>query len=118
VLDMAAQQEPLAQLPPGNLKYLRACLRCRLIKSQKQFEDDGCDNCREMSSRSVSDYTTPVSCRRHSRAPLAADAALAGVSGVSRTRRPQDELGRALPQAAGPLAWLLRARSFGQLGIK
>ncbi|XP_056637200.1 transcription elongation factor SPT4 [Diorhabda carinulata] len=32
---------------PKNLKGLRACLVCSLIKSADQFEDEGCDNCDE-----------------------------------------------------------------------
>uniref|UniRef100_A0A915EUP7 Spt4/RpoE2 zinc finger domain-containing protein n=1 Tax=Ditylenchus dipsaci TaxID=166011 RepID=A0A915EUP7_9BILA len=30
---------------PRDLRGLRACLVCSLIKSAGQFEDDGCDNC-------------------------------------------------------------------------
>ncbi|GMR54976.1 hypothetical protein PMAYCL1PPCAC_25171, partial [Pristionchus mayeri] len=30
---------------PQNLRNLRACLLCSLIKSEEQFEADGCDNC-------------------------------------------------------------------------
>ena len=30
---------------PTNLKALRACLRCYLIKSFDQFLDEGCENC-------------------------------------------------------------------------
>ena len=30
---------------PNNLKTLRACKRCGLIKTQEQFYDDGCENC-------------------------------------------------------------------------
>jgi hypothetical protein len=30
---------------PTSLKELRACVFCRLIKTRKQFADDGCDNC-------------------------------------------------------------------------
>lgn len=30
---------------PNNLKTLRACKRCGIIKTQEQFYDDGCENC-------------------------------------------------------------------------
>jgi hypothetical protein len=30
---------------PTSLKELRACVFCKLIKTRKQFSDDGCDNC-------------------------------------------------------------------------
>ena len=30
---------------PKNLRQLRACLSCSLIKTMEQFENDGCDNC-------------------------------------------------------------------------
>jgi transcription elongation factor SPT4 len=30
---------------PSNLKTVRACKRCGLLKSQEQFYDDGCENC-------------------------------------------------------------------------
>ncbi|KAJ1531452.1 hypothetical protein ONE63_000131 [Megalurothrips usitatus] len=32
---------------PKDLRQLRACLNCSLIKSLDQFESDGCDNCEE-----------------------------------------------------------------------
>ena len=30
---------------PTNMKTLRACKRCGIIKTQEQFYDDGCENC-------------------------------------------------------------------------
>ena len=30
---------------PKNLKHLRACMVCSLVKTLDQFEKDGCDNC-------------------------------------------------------------------------
>ena len=30
---------------PDNLRSLRACLNCALIKSADQFVEEGCDNC-------------------------------------------------------------------------
>ncbi|CAF4442060.1 unnamed protein product, partial [Rotaria magnacalcarata] len=32
---------------PNDLRNLRACLVCSLIKSAGMFEEDGCDNCEE-----------------------------------------------------------------------
>lgn len=32
---------------PNDLRNLRACLVCSLIKSVTKFEDDGCDNCED-----------------------------------------------------------------------
>ncbi|XP_035209654.1 transcription elongation factor SPT4-like [Stegodyphus dumicola] len=32
---------------PKDLRNLRACLLCSMIKSAEQFEFDGCDNCEE-----------------------------------------------------------------------
>jgi len=33
---------------PNNMKSLRACLRCGLIKTLGQFYDEGCENCPEL----------------------------------------------------------------------
>ena len=30
---------------PNNLRTIRACKRCGLLKTQEQFYDDGCENC-------------------------------------------------------------------------
>ena len=30
---------------PTNLKTIRACKRCGLLKTQEQFHDEGCENC-------------------------------------------------------------------------
>uniref|UniRef100_A0A915K3X7 Transcription elongation factor SPT4 n=1 Tax=Romanomermis culicivorax TaxID=13658 RepID=A0A915K3X7_ROMCU len=32
---------------PRDLRGLRACLLCSLVKSLEQFESDGCDNCEQ-----------------------------------------------------------------------
>ncbi|XP_034240877.1 transcription elongation factor SPT4 [Thrips palmi] len=32
---------------PKDLRHLRACLSCSLIKNVEQFENDGCENCDE-----------------------------------------------------------------------
>ncbi|GAB2215358.1 hypothetical protein Droror1_Dr00019741 [Drosera rotundifolia] len=35
----------VAQIPNGFGHELRACLRCRLIKTYDQFRESGCENC-------------------------------------------------------------------------
>ena len=35
----------MADSIPKDLRQLRACLSCSLIKTMEQFETDGCDNC-------------------------------------------------------------------------
>uniref|UniRef100_T1IHW8 Transcription elongation factor SPT4 n=1 Tax=Strigamia maritima TaxID=126957 RepID=T1IHW8_STRMM len=35
----------IESVPPENIGNLRACLICSMIKSFKQFQLDGCDNC-------------------------------------------------------------------------
>mmetsp|Transcript_5627 Transcript_5627/g.7608 ORF Transcript_5627/g.7608 Transcript_5627/m.7608 type:complete len:122 (+) Transcript_5627:98-463(+) len=43
-IDRTEQREPAE--PPLELgRNLRACLRCRLLKSYNQFYDKGCENC-------------------------------------------------------------------------
>ncbi|KAG9302292.1 hypothetical protein G9A89_008783 [Geosiphon pyriformis] len=32
---------------PQNMRQLRACLLCSLVKNYEQFKRDGCDNCEE-----------------------------------------------------------------------
>jgi transcription elongation factor SPT4 len=48
---------------PQNLKGLRACLGCSLVKNYEQFYDSGCENCEwlqiEDSNDRVRDCTTP-----------------------------------------------------------
>ncbi|XP_010067045.1 transcription elongation factor SPT4 homolog 2 [Eucalyptus grandis] len=36
---------PPAQIPTSFGHELRACLRCRLVKTYDQFRDSGCENC-------------------------------------------------------------------------
>lgn len=38
---------PLANVIPHDLRQLRACMICSLVKTQQQFEEHGCDNCDE-----------------------------------------------------------------------
>ena len=35
----------MSESVPKDLRQLRACLNCSMIKSFDQFENDGCDNC-------------------------------------------------------------------------
>ncbi|XP_075251387.1 transcription elongation factor SPT4-A-like [Convolutriloba macropyga] len=48
---MYADSGPTAEMKmqalPHEIRKLRACLLCSLIKSEDQFEMDGCDNCDE-----------------------------------------------------------------------
>lgn len=43
--------------PPTTLRSLRACLRCKLIKTTEQFKNKGCENCGPNISL---DRTTPI----------------------------------------------------------
>merc|ERR1712224_32330 len=40
-----ADLEPHFMVVPSDLKKLRACLRCYLVKTETQFIQDGCENC-------------------------------------------------------------------------
>ncbi|CAN6572673.1 unnamed protein product [Malus baccata var. baccata] len=57
-----AQSEP-AQIPTSFGHELRACLRCRLVKTYDQFREHGCENCPffEMNddNERITDCTTP-----------------------------------------------------------
>lgn len=50
-----------AAMVPDKLKAstLRACLRCKLLKSIEQFRQDGCDNCGDLAGWDAQSYTTP-----------------------------------------------------------
>lgn len=58
---------------PKAIKGLRACLKCKLVKTGEQFASDGCDNCPDHDPER---HTTPVftgsvcRCRAASRRPL------------------------------------------------
>lgn len=44
--DMPQQVAELAQASiPNNLRTVRACKRCGILKTQEQFYDEGCENC-------------------------------------------------------------------------
>eukprot|EP01111_Echinosteliopsis_oligospora_P002167 TRINITY_DN1315_c0_g1_i1.p2 TRINITY_DN1315_c0_g1~~TRINITY_DN1315_c0_g1_i1.p2 ORF type:complete len:113 (-),score=14.60 TRINITY_DN1315_c0_g1_i1:439-777(-) len=45
-----------ADIVPTDLRHLRACIVCSLIKTYDQFESDGCENCDEF----ISQYSTRV----------------------------------------------------------
>ena len=46
---------------PNDMHRLRACVTCNLIKTEKQFIQAGCDNCKMYVTRNYGfvDYTTP-----------------------------------------------------------
>eukprot|EP00462_Mataza_sp_D1_P000813 CAMPEP_0175095908 /NCGR_PEP_ID=MMETSP0086_2-20121207/4429_1 /TAXON_ID=136419 /ORGANISM="Unknown Unknown, Strain D1" /LENGTH=100 /DNA_ID=CAMNT_0016369233 /DNA_START=12 /DNA_END=314 /DNA_ORIENTATION=- len=48
---------PAAELP-DKMQHLRACLQCKLIKTQDQFQDNGCENCPNF--QDLSTFTTPT----------------------------------------------------------
>ncbi|XP_050387543.1 transcription elongation factor SPT4 homolog 2-like [Argentina anserina] len=52
-----------AQIPTSFCNDLRACLRCRLVKTYDQFRENGCENCpffkMEEDSDLVNEGTTP-----------------------------------------------------------
>uniref|UniRef100_A0A915C3X2 Spt4/RpoE2 zinc finger domain-containing protein n=1 Tax=Parascaris univalens TaxID=6257 RepID=A0A915C3X2_PARUN len=62
---------------PRDLRNLRACLLCSMIKTLDQFEQDGCDNCERFlgmkgDEEKVSECTrregcTPFRCPAHCR---------------------------------------------------
>ncbi|CAN1305983.1 Transcription elongation factor SPT4 homolog 2 [Linum perenne] len=62
---MGSSHQPAqaAQIPTSFGHELRACLRCRLVKTYDQFRDSGCENCpffkMEEDHERVVDCTTP-----------------------------------------------------------
>uniref|UniRef100_A0A7N0V9Z4 Spt4/RpoE2 zinc finger domain-containing protein n=1 Tax=Kalanchoe fedtschenkoi TaxID=63787 RepID=A0A7N0V9Z4_KALFE len=54
---------PPAQIPTSFGHELRACLRCRLVKTYDQFRENGCENCpffsMENDNERVVEGTTP-----------------------------------------------------------
>eukprot|EP01137_Pigoraptor_chileana_P014191 Opistho-2@68529 len=50
------EEEEFGGIIPTTSKDLRACLVCALIKTYNQFEEDGCDNCRELGISSKLDW--------------------------------------------------------------
>ncbi|KAI5677707.1 hypothetical protein M9H77_08657 [Catharanthus roseus] len=54
---------PAAQIPTSFGHELRACLRCRLVKTYDQFRESGCENCpffkMDEDHERVVDCTTP-----------------------------------------------------------
>mmetsp|Transcript_46197 Transcript_46197/g.96695 ORF Transcript_46197/g.96695 Transcript_46197/m.96695 type:complete len:102 (-) Transcript_46197:55-360(-) len=43
---------------PKDIKQLRACLACHLVKTAKQFERDGCENCADVDGHDMDQWTT------------------------------------------------------------
>uniref|UniRef100_A0A7N2R254 Spt4/RpoE2 zinc finger domain-containing protein n=1 Tax=Quercus lobata TaxID=97700 RepID=A0A7N2R254_QUELO len=60
---MGSGNVPPAQIPTSFGHELRACLRCRLIKTYDQFRESGCENCpffkMDEDHERVVDCTTP-----------------------------------------------------------
>lgn len=46
---------------PTEMRRLRACVRCHLVKSERQFAKQGCDNCPMFQRKeyAVGEYTSP-----------------------------------------------------------
>ena len=42
---------------PKAMKKLRACMRCHLVKTEDQFQQEGCDNCRGNKNEIMSNIT-------------------------------------------------------------
>ena len=42
---------------PDSLKKLRACINCHLVKTEEQFIKDGCENCKNKQSETMSNLT-------------------------------------------------------------
>ena len=47
--------KPNSQIP-STLKKLRACIACRLVKTEEQFKKEGCENCNPINPINVSNY--------------------------------------------------------------
>jgi len=45
---------------PDRLRQLRACLRCKLVKTSESFRSDACENCQEFRDLDIAKYTTPI----------------------------------------------------------
>ena len=45
---------------PNDVKKLRSCLNCHLVKTEKQFREKGCENCQIFRAKgfTVFEYTT------------------------------------------------------------
>lgn len=57
-VDPTLQVDP--KILPNRLSNLRACLQCKLIKTEVQFAEEGCDNCPNVGLSNLSSYTTPT----------------------------------------------------------
>lgn len=45
-MEEAAKHDDIKRIVvPSTMKQLRSCLLCGLVKTLKQFEDEGCENC-------------------------------------------------------------------------
>lgn len=43
---------------PEDLRRQRSCFRCHLVKTEKQFNKESCDNCQFFQGFDVPEYTT------------------------------------------------------------
>ena len=43
---------------PSDIRHLRACVACKLVKTIEQFRNDGCDNCKLPRGEDYRDYTS------------------------------------------------------------
>jgi len=54
--------QPGPEIVPGDLRALRACLFCSLLKTARQFEEEGCENCgwflEKIPNIPITSYTT------------------------------------------------------------
>ena len=51
-------QRVIPTLTGGMVKHLRACVSCKMVKTEEQFDDDGCANC-NWDLADVTDETSP-----------------------------------------------------------
>ena len=55
------EQEPTYAAVPNSLKKLRACVKCKLIKTAEQFLEKGCDNCFDIEINGADDLQDATS---------------------------------------------------------
>jgi transcription elongation factor SPT4 len=47
--------KPTSQIPTG-IKKLRACVHCKLLKTEEQFKKEGCENCNSDNTINAMNY--------------------------------------------------------------
>lgn len=54
----------MAAAAPSNLRNLRACIRCKIVKTFSDFRDTGCENCPDLALEGdadrISQWTSPT----------------------------------------------------------